>query len=263
MIARRHLPSDALSLVGLIVIVFAAHAMAADPRAVDVHAYWVADYAIAHGSDDAFVYPPPAYLVAQLAGALPWPVFREGYAIANAILVWVLAGPLTIVAAFVPHVVGELRLGNVHILLGFVAVMGMRWPALWSIALLTKVTPGIGVLYFAFAGEWRKLAIALGVTAAIALPTLILAPGLWAAWLGVLTSSPDVSGSIKLAVRLPIAVAILFVGARRGWPWVVPIASMLALPVVWIHSPAMLVGLAWYLRRIGPIRLPLARPVSV
>ena len=41
-------------------------------------------------------------------------------------------------------------------------VIGFRWPAAWSLVLLTKITPGIGLLWFAVRREWRSLAIALG-----------------------------------------------------------------------------------------------------
>ena len=53
-----------------------------------------------------------------------------------------------------------------------VIVAGFRWPALWAIPLLTKVTPGgIGLLWFAARGEWRHLGIALASTLAIVVVT--------------------------------------------------------------------------------------------
>ena len=41
-------------------------------------------------------------------------------------------------------------------------VLGFRWPFTWAFVLLTKVTPGVGLLWFAVRREWRSLAIALG-----------------------------------------------------------------------------------------------------
>ncbi len=58
-------------------------------------------------------------------------------------------------------------MGNVHMLLALAIVLGFRWPATWSFVLLTKVTPGIGLLWFAVRREWRSLAIALGATAVL------------------------------------------------------------------------------------------------
>ena len=45
--------------------------------------------------------------------------------------------------------------GNIHLLLGAVIVAGFRWPWLWALPLLTKVTPGVGLLWFALRREWR------------------------------------------------------------------------------------------------------------
>ena len=61
----------------------------------------------------------------------------------------------------------EVAGGNVSLLLAVAIVVGFRWPAAWALVLLTKITPGIGLLWFAVRREWRHLAIALGATAAI------------------------------------------------------------------------------------------------
>ena len=45
----------------------------------------------------------------------------------------------------------------------------MRHPAAWAFPLLTKVTTGVGVLWFAFRRDWRSLGIAIGATAVIVL----------------------------------------------------------------------------------------------
>lgn len=244
----------ALSVVGLVTVLYVGHIAASDGFAYDAHAYWQADpYGIAENSPDAFVYSPPALLVSQALHQLPWPVFLEGYSALIALGVWVLAGPFTLLLTFTPQVASEITLGNIHVFLAIVAVFGLRWPGLWAFALLTKITPGVGVLWFAFRGEWRKLAIALGVTAAIALPTMALAPSLWLDWLGVLGQGARQTDGGPLLLRLPLAVVVLWIGARRDWPWVVPLASMLGLPILWsVHGLSMLLGVVWYLRRVGP-----------
>ena len=76
-----------------------------------------------------------------------------------------------------PFVAVELTGGNIHLLLAAAIVAEFRWPAAWSFVLLTKVTPGIGLLWFAVRREWRPLMIALGATAAIAGLTFIIVPG--------------------------------------------------------------------------------------
>lgn len=241
---------DAASMVGLVMALAVGHAAASDGFAYDAHAYWLAQpYGQAPNTPDAFLYSPPALLIAQAFGALPWPVFLEAYTAAIAVGVWVLAGPLTAILVWTPQVASELTLGNIHVFLALVAVFGLRWPGLWAFALLTKVTPGIGLLWFVARAEWRKLAIALGVTAAIAAPTLVLAPALWGDWFAVL-ASPSGNIGAPLPLRLVLAATVIVVGARRDWPWVVPVGAMLALPILWdVHGISMLLGVVWWMRR--------------
>jgi hypothetical protein len=52
--------------------------------------------------------------------------------------------------------------------------------------LLTKVTPGVGLLWLALRREWGALAVALGATVAIAALSWAAAPALWKQWIGVL-----------------------------------------------------------------------------
>jgi hypothetical protein len=242
-----------LSTLGLLLALWIAHIAASDQFARDAHAYWLADgYGRAVNTQDAFLYSPPILLIAQVLHQLPWPVFLELYSAAIAIGAWVLAGPFTLFVVFTPQVASEITLANIHIFLALVAVYGLRRPALWSFVLLTKVTPGIGLLWFVARGEWRSLAIAFGVTATIAVPTLILAPGLWVDWFQLLVSSThDAPTGVPLLVRLPLAAGLVIVAARRDWPWLVPVGCMLALPVLWdVHGLSMLLGVLPYVRRL-------------
>ena len=50
----------------------------------------------------------------------------------------------------------ELAGGNISLLLAVAIVVGFRWPAAWAFVLLTKVTPGIGLLWFVVRREWRS-----------------------------------------------------------------------------------------------------------
>ena len=137
-------------------------------------------------------------------------MFAYVYSIAIALGIWVLAGPFTLLVIFTPQVATEISLGNIHIFLAVVTVFGLRWPWLWAFVLLTKVTPGVGLVWFAVRREWRSLWIALGVTAAIALPTGLLYPQLWADLIRVLRmpvrmpgiSSPYASGLGRRSSRL-------------------------------------------------------------
>ena len=55
----------------------------------------------------------------------------------------------------------ELAGGNIHLLLAAAIVLGFRWPWTWSLVLLTKITPGIGLLWFVVRRSGGNLAIAL------------------------------------------------------------------------------------------------------
>ena len=74
-----------------------------------------------------------------------------------------------------PPVALELYHGNIHLWIAAAIALGFRYPWTWGFVLLTKVTPGVGLLWFAVRREWRALGIALGVTGAIVAVSLLLA----------------------------------------------------------------------------------------
>jgi hypothetical protein len=141
----------------------------------------------------------------------------------------------------------ELAGGNIHLLLAAAMVLGFRWPATWAIVLLTKITPGIGLLWFVVRREWRQLFIALGATALIVAVSFVTMPDAWAQWVGVLSRVAGRDGTwaavpIPFLVRLPFAVALVVWGARTNRRWTVPVAGMLALPALWYGGLAMLLA---------------------
>jgi hypothetical protein len=93
--------------------------------------------------------------------------------------------------------------------------------------------------------EWLNFSLAIAATLVVVAATAVLAPGLWADWFQLLTSSTGsstVPGSvpIPLLARLPVAVAIIVVAAWRGQRWLLPIGVLLAMPVIWWGSLALL-----------------------
>lgn len=153
--------------------------------------------------------------------------------------------PLMLLPLALP-VLQDVMIGNIHVLLGAAIVIGFRWPAAWAFVLLTKVTPGIGLVWFLVRREWVALAIALGATIVIAAASFALTPGHWADWLAVLRR--DGGGqSTSLLVRAAAGTGLVAWGAATSRPWTVPIGAMVALPVIWSDSFAMLLGAA-YLR---------------
>ena len=222
----------------------------------DAYAYWVASpqhpYLTPLGEVGSFTYSPA---VAQFFAPFHNLVFGgfyvlwAGFLMAN--LVWLTRRYTFLWLAFLP-VPLELFEGNVHLVLATVCVLGFRYPALWSIGLLTKVTPGIGLLWFLVRREWRSLAIALGATAVISLVSFAIAPSAWFDWFNFLTTSsstgPVDNASYQwlippLALRLAVAAALIVWGARTDRRWVVPVGVVLAMPVLWITSPAVLAAI--------------------
>ena len=121
----------------------------------------------------------------------------------------------------------EVLRGNIETLMALAIVAGFRWPAAWAFILLTKVTPGVGLLWFVGRREWRSLAIAIGATAAIAAVSFVVAPAQWSAWVASLIANAGVSipweyFPVPLLVRLPIAAALALLAGWRGWRWLVP-----------------------------------------
>ncbi len=134
----------------------------------DARGYWSAwdggRYHIPWGEYEAYVYSPVFAQVLWPFTLLPWPVFAGLWtAAAIGCLFWMRV-PWMI--AF-PGVADDILRGNIHVFLAAMVVLGLRHSPAWSFGIFTKVTPGIGLLWFAVRREWRPLAIGLGVPMAI------------------------------------------------------------------------------------------------
>ena len=221
----------------------------------DARCYWQATLANPYLHSDwndpiAYVYSPAFLQLVSPLTALPWQAFMAVWTALLVLAVRFLTGPRLLAAGLLfPFAAMEVAGGNVSLLLAAAIVVGFRWPATWSIVLLTKITPGIGLLWFAVRREWRSLAIALGVTAAIALVSFVVLPGQWRAWIDVVVqnaltgkSGTWASVPIPLWIRLPFAIALVAWGARTDRRWTVPVAAMLALPALWYGGLSMLLA---------------------
>jgi glycosyl transferase family 87 len=211
----------------------------------------------------AYVYSPAFLQLVSPLTALPWQAFMAAWTAILLAAVRFLTGPRLLAAGLLfPFTAMEVAGGNVSLLLAAAIVLGFRWPWTWSIVLLTKITPGVGLLWFAVRREWRSLGIALGVTAAIVAVSFVTLPDQWRAWVDVVQrnvaagkSGTWASVPIPLLVRLPVAAAIVVWGARTDRPWTVPVASMLALPAVWYGGLSMLLAVI-PLTRHAPAEAP-------
>jgi Glycosyltransferase family 87 len=223
---------------------------------VDAHYYWAADPAhlyphpeLAEGN--GYNYSPAFEYVVGWGRLLPFATFM---AIWRAMLlgaVVYLAGPLTLLVLLLVPVASEVNAGNIQILLALAIVLGFRWPGAWSFVLLTKVSPGVGLLWFVVRREWRPLFIVGGMTAALILASLVTHGSQWPGYVALITSgaAPAVSPYyLSLWVRLPPAIVLVVIGARVGWRWTVVAAATLALPVFYIISWSMLIGILPFVR---------------
>ncbi|HSL97681.1 MAG TPA: glycosyltransferase family 87 protein [Candidatus Deferrimicrobiaceae bacterium] len=220
---------------------------------LDLHTYWLTrdgfEYALDPYTIGAYLYAPAFAQVLAPLTALPWPVFAAAWtALICAVLIWLTgrwAFPLVLTVA----VALEIYLGQIDLLIAAVIVLGFRYPALWAFPLLTKVAPGIGLLWFAVRREWRALAIAGGATVAISAVSAVLAPEAWAAWLDMLRRSlfdrQVIEGpfiGIDVWLRLPVAVLLIVWGARTDRHWTVPISVLLAMPILWVNVLSLAVA---------------------
>ena len=253
---RRRAVRDGLGVAGLLFAgyLFFIEAPIAKTIGFDAWAYWSFDiehpYRLAAGALGAFPYSPPIARLFSPAGLLPWPNFLFLWlAVLVGTVIWLGWRRSLLVLAF-PPVTVDLYHGNIHLLMAAAIALGFRYPAAWAFVILTKVTPGIGLLWFAVRREWRKLAIALGVTAAIVLVSLLIDGRLWVEWIeeGILPVLGRDIGQpalpIPLWLRLPVAAALVIWGARTNRKWTVPASAALALPVMWFAGLSILAAIS-------------------
>jgi hypothetical protein len=252
---RRVLGVAGLVLAVLLVLLMTAMAEPFEPDSFgpghDARAYWAAPLDDPYepgsvGQESAYLYSPAFLVVLSPLRALPWPIFLGLWTAGLlAVLFW-MARPLLFLPLLLlalPEIWG----GNITILLAAAIVLGFSRSGAWAFPVLTKVTPGLGVLWFGVRREWFKFGMAVAATAAIIAVTALVTPGLWAEWFSLLTSSTGsstVPGSvpIPLALRLPIAAAVIAYAAWKGKRWLLPIGVLLAMPVIWWGSLALLVA---------------------
>ncbi|MGZ6311851.1 MAG: glycosyltransferase family 87 protein [Candidatus Limnocylindrales bacterium] len=218
----------------------------------DARSYWgfpradpYAGSASANGLG-VFRYAPAFLPLLSLFSLLDWSSFSFLWFCLLAGTYFWLAGRWWLLALAFAPIAYELYMGNVHLLLAAAIVLGFRYPATWAFVLLTKVTPGVGLLWFAVRREWGSLLVALGVTGAIVGAGLLLAPGTWQAWFASLAGTAEATGPnhvpLPLPVRLAGAALIVIWGARTDRRWTVVVAATLGLPTLWDHGWSMLIG---------------------
>ena len=256
----RRLDLDRLAMAAFVVVilVFAgARTFGMSPwdgRGVDLYAYWTTRdglaYSTAHqGDTGAYLYSPVFAQVISPLTMLPWRVFAGAWTLlAAAPLLW-LAGRYAILLLFLPPVAMSVLLGQLDLVFAAAVVAGFRWPAVWAIPIVTKITPGVGLVWFLARREWRSLGTAIAATLAVVAVSAALDPRGWIAWIEMLRRMefPVLGGNlyflpVPLWLRVPVAVGLIAWGALTDRRWTVPVGVCLALPTVWLNSPTILVA---------------------
>jgi Glycosyltransferase family 87 len=258
---------DGLLISGLLATAFVLVVIPLVGRSLgyDAYAYWSIDAAAMYTRTlegqyvlGGFRYAPPIGLLGSLLHVLPWWLFVWLWIAAMLAALIYLGGGWSLFLLALPPVALELEQGNVHLLLAAAIVMGFRWPWTWAFVLLTKVTPGVGLLWFAVRREWRALAIAAGFTLLVVGASAVLAPNLWSEWLNALSvnagQSQEYSLGPPVVIRLPLAALLVAWGARTDRPWTVGVAAMLALPLVWPHGLTVALAAVPFLHRRSILR---------
>jgi hypothetical protein len=273
-----------LVLAGALIVVVTLTAEPFQPDSYgpghDARAYWAVPLDGPYvpgsvGQESAYLYSPAFLQAIAPLRLLPWTPFLVVWTLLLlGTLAWLsgplLFGPLVILAF------PELWGGNITILLAAAIVLGFRAAGSWALPLLTKVTPGLGLLWFAARREWRSSGVAALVTGAMVAVSFALSPDAWRDWIALLwssTGSSTVPGSVPvpLILRLPVAAAVITWAARTSRPWALPVGVLLAMPVIWWGSFALLAASValrrdrvedWFLDVLDAPRQALARRVD-
>jgi hypothetical protein len=213
-----------------------------------------------HGGPHPYVYSPAFAQIIWPLTLLELPTFIAIWVLIQLAAVAFLAGPLIAAVAvwlYSPLGLNAIWAGQIAPLMALALALAPRHPAAWSFLLLTKVTPGVGMVWHAARLEWKALAVAVTATLVIiASSALLFGTDVWVQWFGVLRDSttrqsPFESIPLPLGVRVGFAAVLIAYGARRDWWWALPAGVTLALPhVVWAAWPILfLASIYWWRTR--------------
>ncbi len=146
---------------------------------------------------------------------------------------WMTQRYALVLLGLFPPAILELINGNIHLLLAAAIALGFRYPWTWSFVLLTKVTPGIGLVWFAVRREWRPWPSRWAPRRPSPRCRSCMAPWMWREWIdtahrrGRQASVGARPSPSRSRVRLPVALLVVVLGrphrpaldrAGRGLP---------------------------------------------
>ena len=275
-IGRRRFPSIALLVLAAIGASLLLIIAATEWRHLnDEYAYWLAgsrladglspyDPAAAPNTPYAYWYPPPlAEVMAPLTGLLSADAFAVAWTVLLLACLWWVAGrnPLVALAliAFLPVAV-ELRVRNVHLLLGVLAVLALRKSALfWVPAAALKITPVLGLVYLAAEERWRALFLAAVAGLVVLAVSVVAAPWAWQGFIDVVGARAGADGGsivpIPFVLRFAVGLALTVIAGRlalrarrsgksaRVGEALLIVALTIANPTLWVTAFSLLVAI--------------------
>lgn len=263
-VARRPLWQLVLAAIGASLLLVVALARWGAPS--DEYAYWLAARRLIDGvplydpaativTPFAYLYPPPlAQLMVPIAAVVPSWLFSAGWTVAMGLALFWLAGRDLLrglaLLAF-PPVAVEFWFRNVHLFLAVLVVVGLRrWEGWYAVGAAIKISPGLGIVYDAAAGRWRRAGIAAGLGLAMLVLSVVLSPSAWSAYLGFITTIDPLQQSSFVAIPFPVraiaGLVLTVVAARLERRWGDPllvVAVTLALPSLWFTGLSLLVAM--------------------
>jgi Glycosyltransferase family 87 len=254
-LVRERLAIDAFLVVGAVFVAFRLFSVGPYTLPIlDMHAYWATRDGFSYDGQNpfligAYLYAPVfAQAIAPLT-TLPYPIFAAVWASLSVVVLAWLVGRWALAILFSLAVALELYLGQIDILLAAAIVISFRYPAAWAFPLLTKVAPGVGLVWYLVRREWRNLAIAITATVAIAAVSALISPEAWRGWFDLLrrsvTDRQTIEGAyigIPIGLRLPSAIALIAWGALGNRRWTVPVGVLLAMPILWGNVFTLLIA---------------------
>jgi hypothetical protein len=208
---------------------------AGDIVACDAAAYYYADGYQDVPSTPQYGYSPAFLTLIAPLRLLPWEAFVwVWFGLHVAALAWLRAGWLLAI----PGINEDVIRGNVTVFVALSVVIAMRYGSAWAFPLLTKVLPGVGVVWHAARQEWRQLAWAAGVTGGIVGIGLLVNASAWEEWVQLLTGAEP---GVGLYVRVAVAIAVIAYAGRTSRAWLIPVGMIVAWSFI---TPPVLMMLA-------------------
>jgi len=262
----RSRPTLEFLAVGVLFSYAVFSSITATSDAANYHALDLSDpYRNRWAASESFVYSPAFGQLLHPLTLLPFEAFYRLLLAVNLFCLWWLLGLLAVPALLLRFVQAELGTGQIHFVIAAMTVLSISYAGASAFGLLTKVTPGVTIIWWVARKEWGRATIALVATATIVGVSAVIWPTAWLEWMGVLTESSTrhvenfAVSTWPVAFRLPIAAGLVVFAAWRNRPAALPAIACFALPAIWFGALVMLLAIprmAGWRMRIGAVVIP-------